>query len=102
MSMASAEEKQEHGAASSYLYEPQSQTIARDVMASTSLAHEVASFGIRLYSYSDAPHYLQGNPHITAGYRAHLSTEMCVKRCVCVCVGVCVCRCVCVCVCVCV
>lgn len=40
----------------------------------------VAGFGIPLYSYRSIPAFLQGNPHITEGYRAHLSPKLCVKR----------------------
>lgn len=58
---------------------PKEQTIARDVVEPTT-PYTVASFGIPLYSYNEAPHFLQGNPYITDGYRANLSTELCVKR----------------------
>ena len=41
---------------------------------------KIASFGIPLYSYATVPSFLQGNPYITDGYRAHLSPKLCVKR----------------------
>ena len=41
---------------------------------------KIASFGIPLYSYTAIPSFLQGNPYITDGYRAHLSPKLCVKR----------------------
>ena len=44
----------------------------------------IAPFGIPLYSYTAVPGFLQGNPYITDGYRAHLSPKLCVKRCACV------------------
>lgn len=58
---------------------PPVQTIVRDITDPTS---GVASnlLGIPLYGYNQLPHFLRGNPHITEGYRAHLSTELCVKR----------------------
>ena len=40
----------------------------------------VASFGIPLYHYKAIPSFLQGNPYITDGYRAHLTPKLCVKR----------------------
>lgn len=40
----------------------------------------IATFGIPLYSYAAIPGFLQGNPYITDGYRAHLSPKLCVKR----------------------
>lgn len=41
---------------------------------------KIASFGIPLYPYAAVPSFLQGNPYITDGYRAHLSPKLCVKR----------------------
>ena len=41
---------------------------------------KIAAFGIPLYSYTAVPNFLQGNPYITDGYRAHLSPKLCVKR----------------------
>lgn len=41
---------------------------------------KIAGFGIPLYPYPAIPPFLQGNPNITDGYRAHLSPKLCVKR----------------------
>lgn len=41
-----------------------------------------SSCGIPLYHYRAVPSFLQGNPYITDGYRAHLTPKLCVKRCV--------------------
>lgn len=38
--------------------------------------------GIRLYSYEQIPVFLKENPYITDGYRAHLPSKLCLKRCV--------------------
>lgn len=38
--------------------------------------------GIRLYTYEQIPVFLKENPYITDGYRAHLPSKLCLKRCV--------------------
>ncbi|XP_063968985.1 progestin and adipoQ receptor family member 3-like [Lytechinus pictus] len=35
--------------------------------------------GIPLYSYNEIPHFMQGNPYITHGYRAFLSSGQCFR-----------------------
>uniref|UniRef100_A0A9J8AAA2 Progestin and adipoQ receptor family member 3 n=1 Tax=Cyprinus carpio carpio TaxID=630221 RepID=A0A9J8AAA2_CYPCA len=37
--------------------------------------------GIRLYTYEQIPVFLKENPYITDGYRAHLPSKLCLKRC---------------------
>lgn len=59
---------------------PPEQTIVRDVTDPTTLGIATNLLGIPLYGYNQVPSFLRGNPHITDGYRAHLSTELCVKR----------------------
>lgn len=36
---------------------------------------------IRLYTYEQIPLFLKENPYITDGYRAHLPSKLCLKRC---------------------
>ncbi|MEQ2186939.1 Progestin and adipoQ receptor member 3, partial [Goodea atripinnis] len=35
---------------------------------------------IRLYTYEQIPRFLKENPYITDGYRAHLTSKLCLKR----------------------
>ena len=35
---------------------------------------------VRLYTYSEVPTFLKGNPFITHGYRLYLPTGLCFKR----------------------
>lgn len=58
---------------------PHQLEMSRDTLASEAPT-AVAGFGIPLYSYRAIPSFLQGNPDITDGYRAHLSPKLCVKR----------------------
>ncbi|MEQ2231235.1 Progestin and adipoQ receptor member 3, partial [Ilyodon furcidens] len=34
---------------------------------------------IRLYTYEQIPRFLKENPYITDGYRAHLTSKLCLK-----------------------
>jgi len=52
---------------------PREQFIPHEPAASTSC-------GIPLYRLRAAPSFLQTNPYITDGYRAHLTPKLCVKR----------------------
>lgn len=36
--------------------------------------------GFHLYSYAEVPHFMQGNPYITHGYRAFLTSGQCLRR----------------------
>lgn len=36
---------------------------------------------IRLYTYEQIPLFLKENPYITDGYRAHLPSKLCLRRC---------------------
>lgn len=36
--------------------------------------------GIRLYTYDQVPGFLRENPYITDGYRAYLTSRLCIKR----------------------
>lgn len=36
--------------------------------------------GIRLYTYEQVPGFLRENPYITDGYRAYLTSRLCIKR----------------------
>lgn len=36
--------------------------------------------GIRLYTYEQIPGFLRENPYITDGYRAYLTSRLCIKR----------------------
>lgn len=36
--------------------------------------------GIRLYTYEQVPGFLKENPYITDGYRAYLTSKLCIKR----------------------
>ena len=56
---------------------PSEQCISREASEAPTY---IAAFGIPLYSYRSVPSFLQGNPYITDGYRAHLSPKLCVKR----------------------
>lgn len=58
---------------------PPEQTIARDSSDPITVGVATNLLGIPLYGYNQVPTFLRGNPHITDGYRAHLSTELCVK-----------------------
>lgn len=59
---------------------PKEQTLAHDISEAADVPSELAAFGIPLYTYHEIPAFLKGNPYITAGYRAHLDPQLCVKR----------------------
>ncbi|KAL0193096.1 hypothetical protein M9458_011392, partial [Cirrhinus mrigala] len=41
---------------------------------------ELGSYqGIRLYTYEQVPGFLRENPYITDGYRAYLTSRLCIK-----------------------
>lgn len=61
------------------LISPTQQSIERDDVTPSTKSIGGKN-GIPLYHYHDLPVFLRGNPYITAGYRAYLPTDMCIKR----------------------
>ncbi|XP_072165374.1 progestin and adipoQ receptor family member 3-like [Diadema setosum] len=51
----------------------------RDMTLNTINFSDDHSKPLPLYSYAEIPHFMQGNPYITHGYRAFLSSGQCVK-----------------------